>query len=307
MSRFQRHWRATLPLDQLMYTTVKITILDDQMQAVGSGTGFFYKFDKGNDITQPIVITNKHVLSQYDPKTGAVIREHDSLMLHFNLADANGNPITGQYYSYRAVGVKEGRIDHPDDNIDLACIPIAPLALDMTSKGIRPFYVSIERSVIPDMHGWSELNAMEDIVMIGYPNGLWDHVNNLPIMRRGVTATHPKYDSNGEQKFAIDCACFPGSSGSPVFIVNQGSYYKNGGLVIGSRLLFVGVLHAGPQHTAKGEIRVVNVPTAMQPLALSSIPNNLGYVIKSTKIADLEPLLDERNKQYKQNHNASRR
>ena len=274
------------------------------MHPASTGTGFFYKFDKGNGVTQPIIVTNKHVLIQYDPKTGAVIHEYDSLMVHFNLSDVKNNPLPGQYYSYTALGVKEGRIDHPDDNIDLACIPMASFERDMASKGIHPFYIAIDKSVIPDINGWSELNAMEDIVMIGYPNGLWDHVNNLPLMRRGVTATHPKYDYNGEPKFVIDCACFPGSSGSPVFVFNQGSYHQNGGLVIGSRLLFVGILHAGPQYTATGEIRIVDVPTALQPVALWSIPNNLGYVIKSTKVADLEPLLDERNKQYEQSRPA---
>ncbi|MCL6600070.1 MAG: serine protease [Alicyclobacillus macrosporangiidus] len=285
-------------IDQLMYTTVKITALDSRGIPVSTGTGFFFKFDKGNGIIQPIIVTNKHVLIKYDPQTRTVVEEYDKILIHFNLADAQNNPIAGRYYSYTAMGIKQGRIDHPQGDIDLCCVPIAPLIRDMQSRGLQPFYVNIDKSVIPDEKTWSELNAMEDIVMIGYPNGLWDHVNNLPIMRRGVTATHPKFDYNGEPKFVIDCACFPGSSGSPVFIFNQGSYHKNGAIVVDSRLLFVGILYAGPQHTATGEIQVVDVPTAIQPVVFSLIPNNLGYVIKSTKVLDFEPLLDERNKQY---------
>jgi hypothetical protein len=26
--------------------------------------------------------------------------------------------------------------------------------------------------------------------MIGYPNGIWDAKNNLPVIRKGITATH---------------------------------------------------------------------------------------------------------------------
>jgi len=57
--------------------------------------------------------------------------------------------------------------------------------------------------------------------MIGYPNGLWDHVNNLPLIRRGITASHPGVDyqiegQNGPGVTVIDMACFPDSSGSPV-------------------------------------------------------------------------------------------
>lgn len=52
--------------------------------------------------------------------------------------------------------------------------------------------------------------------MVGYPDGIWDEFNNQPIVRRGITATHPKNDFNGKGEFLIDAVCFPGSSGSPV-------------------------------------------------------------------------------------------
>lgn len=40
----------------------------------------------------------------------------------------------------------------------------------------------------------------------------------------------------------IDAGVFPGSSGSPVFIYNQSSYPTKDGIVIGNRLLFVGII-----------------------------------------------------------------
>jgi len=55
-----------------------------------------------------------------------------------------------------------------------------------------------------------ELSAIEDIIMIGYPDGIWDSINNQPIIRRGITATQPKNNFNGKQEFLIDAACFPG-------------------------------------------------------------------------------------------------
>lgn len=36
--------------------------------------------------------------------------------------------------------------------------------------------------------------------------------------RRGITATNINFDYNGKKEFVIDAACFPGSSGFPVFI-----------------------------------------------------------------------------------------
>jgi hypothetical protein len=127
--------------------------------------------------------------------------------------------------------------------------------------------------------------------MIGYPNGIWDQANNLPIVRKGITATNPMHNYNGLPIFVIDCACFPGSSGSPVLIANFGSYSNaNGGVVLGSRLIFLGVLYAGPQHSAAGEIQIIDVPLQQTPIILSHIPNNLGFVVKSQKILDFKPI-----------------
>ncbi|MFR3321383.1 MAG: hypothetical protein ACLTSZ_09905 [Lachnospiraceae bacterium] len=75
--------------------------------------------------------------------------------------------------------------------------------------------------------------AIEDITFIGYPSGLYDSVNKLPIIRQGITATPIWNQFNGENVFLIDAGVFPGSSGSPVFIYNHGSYPTKDGIAIG--------------------------------------------------------------------------
>ena len=131
------------------------------------------------------------------------------------------------------------------------------------------------------------------MMMIGYPNGIWDVKNNMPIVRRGITATNPKLDYNGLPIFVIDCACFPGSSGSPVLIFNQGGYTdaKGNTMVGGTRVILMGILFAGPQHVAEGEIQTIDVPLQQIPISLSRIPNNLGFVVKSSKILDFKAML----------------
>ncbi|MEB0261247.1 MULTISPECIES: hypothetical protein [unclassified Mucilaginibacter] len=89
---------------------------------------------------------------------------------------------------------------------------------------------------------------LEEILMVGYPNGIWDQINNKPILRRGITATHPNFDYNGQKEVMIDTACFPGSSGSLVFIFNEHGYQdKKGNITLGSsRVYLLGVLFARP-------------------------------------------------------------
>ena len=48
-----------------------------------------------------------------------------------------------------------------------------------------------------------------------------------------------------------------------------------------TRIKLMGVLYAGPQHTTTGEIKVIPIPTSVQPVAISRIPSNLGYCIKA--------------------------
>ena len=55
-----------------------------------------------------------------------------------------------------------------------------------------------------------------------------------------------------------------------------------------SRTKLLGVLYAGPQHTVEGEIKIVVVPTQQKAVPVSSIPNNLGIIIKAEQLHAFE-------------------
>lgn len=199
---------------------------------------WFCRDDKGYI---PCIVTNKHVIS------GAVTG-----IFHITIADENGNPILGNYEKVKFDDFEKIWIKHPSFDIDLAILPIAPILMKMRSTGKEPYFIPLDKNILPTNELLEELSPMEDIVMIGYPNGLWDRKHNLPIIRKGITATHPKLNYNGKMEFLIDAACFPGSSGSPVFLANLGSFTgKNGSLMAGFRIALLGTLYAGPQHTAR--------------------------------------------------------
>ncbi|MEA3313418.1 MAG: serine protease [Caldisericota bacterium] len=181
---------------------------------------------------------------------------------------------------------------HPDDDVDLCAMPIAPFINAAKEKNKNLFYIPLDKKLIPSAQQMEQLSGLEEILMIGYPNGIWDNINNKPIFRKGVTATNPNFDYNGKKEFLIDAACFPGSSGSPVFIFNEGGYRdKNGNMYIGaSRVLLLGVLYAGPQHTVEGEIKIIDVPVSQKPIVFSTVPNNLGLILKAERILELEEL-----------------
>lgn len=274
----------TVP-EQLMHATVRIECeLADG--SASTGTGFFFKFLEDGKNHVPVLVTNKHVIKS--ARRGA---------FHLTKRAADGSPMVGSHVRWELDNFEAGWVGHPDDAVDLAVFPCASLIKQAAEKSITFFYVSLDPALVPSREAIESLVGFDDILMVGYPNGIWDSANNLPILRAGKTATHPKYDYEGNPQFLIDCACFPGSSGSPVFIYNRGGWSdRSGNIMVGQeRVLFLGVLFAGPQHVAVGQIDIVEVPElARVARAISGIPSNLGFVIKSAKLMDFEKVLRER-------------
>jgi V8-like Glu-specific endopeptidase len=269
------------PAETLMHTTVRLEcLLDGNRQT--TGTGFFFSFKIDGKTHVPLIVTNKHVIEKSRVGTFVLTKSNEQ-----------GEPLFGQTERVVLDNFESLWIKHPEETVDLAVFPIGPLYLQAESKGLKFFAPPIGEDLLPTPEKLADLSGLENITMIGYPNGIWDEKNNMPIVRRGITATNPKYDYNGLPVFVIDCACFPGSSGSPVFIFDQGGYLDaKGNLNLGGgRLMLLGVLFAGPQHIAEGEVQTIEVPLAQVPISLSRIPNNLGFVVKAYKIADFRPLL----------------
>lgn len=268
--------------EKIMYSTIPITMLDDQQRAIGTASGFCFDFcpSQEEDLHIPALVTNRHVLGKC-PFISVVFTE----------ATSDWNPNVGK--TVTSLLPTSLSVFHPNSAIDLAVIPIAPALKLLEQDGHRIFYTNLDKLLIPQPEVWDSFDAMEEVTMVGYPKGLRDTVNNLPIFRRGITATHPKYDYQGTPAFLADMACYPGSSGSPVFLLNEGSYFdsRNGGLRVGvSRVYLLGVQHAAPTSLDIGELLAIpSSQTKLKPAMQSFI--NLGVIIKSSELLAFEPIL----------------
>ena len=141
--------------------------------------------------------------------------------------------------------------------------------------------------LIPSEDTLRKLDALEEVVFIGFPVGIWDSTNFLPIIRRGTTATPVYVDFQGKKQFLIDASVFPGSSGSPVFLYDRGLHQeRTGGVVIGGRLLFLGAISDVFIHQDTNEIKMLSVPTRNVPVVTSRQMVDLGRVFKASVIIE---------------------
>ena len=260
--------------EQLFFTTVRIETRS-LGGAGGSGTGFLFTYKAGGE-EYPFIVTNKHVVM--DACDGAIFFTKRGKLL----------PLVGEGFRLDMHGWPQMWFGHPSPEVDIAICPFAPLIQHIkSSQNIDVFYKSITDDILINEQEMEQIDAIESITFIGYPNGIWDKKNLLPIARRGTTATPIQVDFEGSPCFLIDASVFGGSSGSPVFILNQGSYHaKLGGLVAGSRILFVGVIASVFFRTQMSQIIAVPIPTQMQPMAQHQEMIDLGLVFKARTVVE---------------------
>ena len=112
-------------------------------------------------------------------------------------------------------------IFHPDPDIDVAILPFNQYMDQLVAEGGPPYLRAISPPQMLTTDAALELQSIEQVIILGYPDGLYDRHNLTPIARVGTTASPISLDYEGHPTFLVDAPVFPGSSGSPVFFLNQ--------------------------------------------------------------------------------------
>jgi len=261
--------KVTAITEQLLFSTIRL------QTPQGIGTGFYFLFEIDENKKVPVFITNKHVINNQDKEV--------TFSLHFAKKTQPSKEVISLTYI-------SDWISH--DKYDLAFTFTNPLFEQIKRNYNKDvFIIPLTENLIWNNKKLEGLSAVENVLMYGYPIGLYDEKNVLPLIRSGVTASHPALDFNGEKIGIVDMACFPGSSGSPILIVNEGSYIdkKSGSVNIGaSRIIFLGILFRGPIYDSEGKIVIREIPTRQEVISITPQLINLGYYIKSEVILDFK-------------------
>ncbi|MFJ2960184.1 trypsin-like peptidase domain-containing protein [Streptomyces sp. NPDC087270] len=212
---------------ELLFSTVRI--VNQGHRGTSVGTGFLMTKQVDENRHAPLLVTNKHVLEGAVRLTiGAIAKD-----------PLTGDPRLGQAENF--VLVNPQWVGHPDPDVDVAVMGMVPLF----QASERLFFKSIPTTLMPSSSDDLFFDAIEEITFIGYPNGQQDPAHLTPIVRRGTTVTPLELPFAGKPSFLVDGSVFGGSSGSPVFLLNEG-VFRTGPLStqIGNRTVLIGVVAA---------------------------------------------------------------
>jgi len=255
--------------NHLLFTTVRIETEEDDGNGVG--TGFFFNYRAPGEGTNFVMlVTNKHVV---DVATRATIRLHRA---------KRGTDDRGQFVEnlgppvvVNIPNVRKLFVDHPDPAVDLCAAPWSAIQQYVADPSV--FFECIHAAWIMSDDTLARMRSTHPIQMVGYPYGLADGHNNFPLLRHGFTSLQPSIDYEGRRETVIDIATYPGSSGSPVFVLDN-AYF-------GGVPCFLALLYAGPDVGATGKVVPRPIPLRLSGSALDTL--HFGFAIKSEAVLEL--------------------
>lgn len=225
--------------NQIVFNTVRL-VANLNNGSTSIGTGFIVAVENETG-TIPFIVTCAHCLA-----------DANSVSLTCVSALKNDQPDLGNVQSWTLDQSLLNLVSrHP--TLDIAAIPFGPIANKAAEAGRPIFHRQLScDNFIPDAQR-EQLTAFESIVFAGYPLGLYDSKNALPLLRVGWTASPLWSNFEQEPRFLIDAEVFSGSSGSPVFILNEGAYPTPDGLTVGVRFHLVGMISQSMNTNVVGE------------------------------------------------------
>jgi len=217
-------------IDPLAASVTRLAAIQDR-KLKSSATGFFY-----NKNGRIFLVTNRHVLIDEGKDHYPEIIK---FIVHINSSNVRENrEITLGLYD------DSGKMKWKEINpmIDVAAFDVT----EEISKGCFVIPFSKSNFVPEDI----EIGVGADVLVIGYPLGIFDEVFNLPVVRSAILATFYPVPFQGNPFFLVEARLHPGTSGSPIVTKPTNILAVRGGgirMIGGNAVFLLGILsHAWP-------------------------------------------------------------
>jgi S1-C subfamily serine protease len=243
-----------MSIDHPIYTSTTIIKISETYSA----TGFFFL-----DRDRLYLVTNKHVICGEELKEPKI--SHFKIVLHIDASNSTKNEEV-EIELFNKDGTQKW-LEHSDTNVDIILIPV-----DLSAK----YIVSpLNRSFITD--ATNIVTLFEKILVVGYPFGWYDEINNLPIVRVGHLSSPFKVSFKGNPWMIGDVITHPGMSGAPVIMYLRDPIRKDNegkrSTTFETRCLLIGV-YSGQFKIPRKENERPNLVTIWFPELILDILDN---------------------------------
>lgn len=271
----------------LVRSTVRVMAGKDGAEPFSVGTGFYYKVQHPETSqAKLLILTNKHVVKGAD-----YIRFVHSYADSLENLDEHHQPV-GRVDKSEQLPIAPFVWNHPDPDIDLCAIDVTIVMAPLLGSGKKLRSMVLDSSWMIGDEGKKHVRDIEQVLVVGYPRGLWDHHNNMPISRIGNTATHPFANYQNKRDFLIDVAAFQGSSGSPVFSYEAPMFRQpDGAYTPGTKVNLIGVVWGVIESSVEGDLKVMEIPSALKHVPVINTSLNLALALHADAIKDLDALI----------------
>lgn len=260
--------------EEFLFTTIRLEGQNKDGHT-STGTCFFFRVNR-DGVELQFLVTNRHVVEGLHQGTFSIILSENNQPLLGHRVNVNLPTNFDQWWKFHSI-------------YDLAIAPLGKLFGILADKGQHIFYKTFDESLIPKGDFLQGIDAFEEVIFIGYPSGLWDSSNHLPILRRGTTATPVYVDYENKKNFLIDASVVPGSSGSPVVLYDCSGIFRDktsGKVKMGSRVYFLGLISHVFSQNENWAIKAIPAPTILKPIVQTTQMIDLGIVIKAQVISE---------------------
>jgi len=243
-------------------TPVEVTFSGDR-GSLGSGFFFFDLVPKADEGPQwrklrgQYLVTNKHVVLPSEYGGTSALDHIQELRFFFRKAGEGGQSMEKVSRVLDRNELIDRVMLHQNPEVDICLVDIGKLVTDEIQQaasdaltepiGLGYLYHGIVDSDFPGASPIS-VHAGDDVLVVGYPRGLYDEANVFPIVKRGTIATRWRAHFMGMPYFLIDTQLYKGSSGSLVITKPQDHAVKDGKLMTTEdpQYCFLGIYSAEP-------------------------------------------------------------
>lgn len=199
-----------------VYATV---LLYNEWGKVGTGFLVCRNLTQDKPIGKIFIVTNKHVLNEdFDKRRSAT-----KIEIFFNTNDQG--KLKPQRYTLSLQPPNQKWKEHPSLDIDVLAIDATEIILSFPGHALKwvDYSLFADQNILKN----EDITIGEEVLIIGYPQGLSQGHSASPLVRQGIVATkigepitfiRPDKSNVFIPAFLVDGGVVPGSSGSPVVL-----------------------------------------------------------------------------------------